>query len=343
MVLNMQSCRSTGFSFLVVSLLVSCLLAITSAISAMSWEKAKVPKNQRLVEPNCSQDVRTAFKFDKRIRHYFVHVPPTYDGKAPLPLVVVLHGGGGNWLTISKTTGMSPKADKEGFLVLYPEGTGLLPTRYLVWNGGDCCGYARAKHIRDVQFIENVVDRVCTDYKVDKSRLYLVGMSNGGMMAYQVACDPYNKFAALAIVSGSMTGKEKKPGREMPVIIFHGTADRHVPYGGGKGKLAKWGYPVNKMPVDYAVKFWLENNNCNIAAVKHTDTRDLCIHEYDPQERAVVFYRLSGADHHSPGSIEYKSVTQVQPDLNAMDIIWEFFRKYRLSTKNGAQSCAVSI
>ena len=93
-------------------------------------------------------------------RTYLLHLPPVYDGKRSLPLVIVLHGGGGNAPGAVRMTGFSEKADKEGFVVVYPNGSGRLKTRLLTWNSGNCCGYAMDKNVDDVGFIRALVDEL---------------------------------------------------------------------------------------------------------------------------------------------------------------------------------------
>src|SRR5580704_8834959 len=118
-------------------------------------------------------------------RTYLLHLPPIYDGKRSLPLVIVLHGGGGNAPGAARMTGFSEKADKEGFVVAYPNGSGRLRNRLLTWNSGNCCGYALDNSVDDVGFIRALIDALEKTRAIDPTRVYATGMSNGGMMTYR--------------------------------------------------------------------------------------------------------------------------------------------------------------
>src|SRR5208282_2572641 len=163
-------------------------------------------------------------------RTYLLHLPPVYDGKRLLPLVIVLHGGGGNAPGAVRMTGFSEKADKGGFVVVYPNGSGRLKTRLLTWNSGNCCGYALDNNVDDVGFIRALIDELVKTRSIDPKRVYATGMSNGGMMTYRLGCELSDKIAAIAPVAGALSVENCQPTNPVSVIIFHGTADEHVLY-----------------------------------------------------------------------------------------------------------------
>ncbi len=134
-------------------------------------------------------------------RTYLLHLPLAFDGKRSLPLVVVLHGGGGNAPGAVDMTGFSEKADKEGFVVVYPNGSGRLKNRLLTWNSGNCCGYALDSSADNVGFIRVLIDELEKTRAIDPKRVYATGMSNGGMMTYRLACELSDKIAAAAPVA----------------------------------------------------------------------------------------------------------------------------------------------
>ena len=113
---------------------------------------------------------------------------PGSRAQAPglLPVVLALHGGATDGLTLSRYTGLSEKAVEAGFVVVYPDGTGRLP-RVLTWNSGECCGYARDHGIDDVGFLRRVAAFAVENYGGDPDRIYVTGISNGAMMAYRLA------------------------------------------------------------------------------------------------------------------------------------------------------------
>lgn len=260
-------------------------------------------------------------------RRYILHIPANYDGKSPVPLVIVLHGGGGNALSIMRRTGMNKLADREGFIVVYPEGTG----RYkniLTWNAGNCCGYAMRMNINDVGFIEKLIDHLISKYGVDPKRVYVAGFSNGGMMAYMLACRLSHKIAGIAVVSGAMNIENCNPSCAVSVIIFHGTADENVPYNGGTGRKALE-KRVDK-PVSYAVEFWVEHNKCERTPIVE-EFGSIRVERYvgGANGTEVVLYTIIGGGHAWPGST-YQGPYGDQPtmEISATDIIWEFFKNH---------------
>src|ERR1700693_1294228 len=99
-------------------------------------------------------------------RSYLVHVPKSYDGAKPFPVVLAFHGGGSNAEQMVRFCGLNDKADKAGFIVVYPNGTGRLE-RLLTWNGGNCCGYAMLNKVDDVAFTKALLDDLAKVAKVD--------------------------------------------------------------------------------------------------------------------------------------------------------------------------------
>jgi polyhydroxybutyrate depolymerase len=196
-----------------------------------------------------------------RTRTYFVHTPPGYDGTEKLPLVIVLHGGGGNAENAEKMSGMSDKADAANFLVLYPDGTGGVGEHFHTWNSGNCCAYAMKNNVDDVAFLRALIEKLEYEYAVDQKRVFVTGMSNGGMMAYRVGCTMADKVAAIAPVAGAIDAS-CNPSAPVSVIAFHGTEDENVPYNGGVGKRQIDG-PRDDKSVAYAIDFWVKRDGCN--------------------------------------------------------------------------------
>ncbi|MCA8948791.1 MAG: prolyl oligopeptidase family serine peptidase, partial [Planctomycetes bacterium] len=171
---------------------------------------------------------------DGRTRRYLLHVPAHDANSAGLPLVLVLHGGGGNGEIAAQSTGFAAVADREGFAVAFPDGTGKLPRRLLTWNDGVLPVYAVDREVDDVGFLREVVTDVARRVPIDAGRVFAVGHSNGGMMCHRLARDAADLFAGIAVVSGAMNYTAKDSAAAIGVVLVHGTADEHVPYLGGK-------------------------------------------------------------------------------------------------------------
>jgi polyhydroxybutyrate depolymerase len=279
-------------------------------------------------------------------RTFLVHVPPGYNGKKKMPLVVMLHGGGGNYKLAVKMSRLSEKADREGFIVAYPNGVGRFGAFIRAWNGGDCCGYPMAHHVDDVAFLSSLIDVVENEFSIEPSKVYLAGFSNGAMLAYEAACSWLaGRLAAVAVVSGSMTGREPKPPAPVPLIIFHGTKDTHVPVEGGVGKLAKWGYPVNKESVDFAVNFWVAANHCSPEPLIKK-TGDVVCHAYSGGKDGaeVIYYCVGGGKHAWPGGRRcWWHGDPPPPEPYATDLIWQFFSAHERMHNPAIQSAQSHI
>src|SRR5437879_1570747 len=159
-----------------------------------------MPTNTDTLNPG---DHTRFLQVDKRTRTYLVHVPPNYDPKKPTPVVLAYHGGGSNAVQMVRFCGLNETADKHGFLVVYPNGTGLLEGA-LTWNGGNCCGFAMQHQVDDVGFTRALLDDLGKVANVDPKRVYATGMSNGAILAYRLASELSDRIAAIAPVGGPM-------------------------------------------------------------------------------------------------------------------------------------------
>jgi polyhydroxybutyrate depolymerase len=132
--------------------------------------------------------------------------------------------------------GQITTSEAEGAIVVFPNGFSRLPGGKLAtWNAGNCCGPARDRNIDDVGFIRAVVADVSSRWKVDRSRIYATGMSNGAMMAYRLACDAADVFTAIAAVAGTDNTRECRPSRPVAILHIHARDDTHVLFNGGAG------------------------------------------------------------------------------------------------------------
>ncbi|MDE2335763.1 MAG: hypothetical protein KGL10_00455, partial [Alphaproteobacteria bacterium] len=168
-----------------------------------------------------------------RDRTYLVHIPDNVSGHKNLPVVIMLHGGGGNAAQFAEQTGMNAVADKNGFIAVYPEGTKAMLGNFRTWNAGRCCGKAMRGKSDDVAFISRIIDALAQKYAIDTKRVYATGHSNGAMMSYRLACQLSDKIAAVAPVSGQRVFDDCHPKRAVAILHIHGTADPCALYNGG--------------------------------------------------------------------------------------------------------------
>ena len=270
-----------------------------------------------------------SLKAGGRERTYLLHLPPVYDGKRSLPLVIVLHGGGGNAPGAVQMTGFSEKADKEGFVVVYPNGSGRLKNRLLTWNSGNCCGYALDNNVDDVGFIRSLIDELERTRVIDPKRVYATGMSNGGMMTYRLACELSDKIAAAAPVAGALNLENCRPIRPVSMIIFHGTADEHVLYDGGEPlKRVDTHRRVDK-PVSSAVTFWVKQNGCSETPQREEKGNIRTeIYRGGKEGMEVALYTVKGGGHAWPGGETYLLGAEPTREISATDLMWEFFVRH---------------
>lgn len=274
-----------------------------------------------------------SLEFGGRTRTYLLHLPPAIATRNPLPLVILLHGGGGNGPGAARMSNMSAKADREGFAVVYPNGTGILPNILLTWNAGNCCAYALNNNVDDVGFLRALVERLTTTLPIDRKRVFITGMSNGGMMSYRAACELAETIAAMAPVAGAQNLETCRPSEAVSLVVFHGTEDQYVLYEGGQTRSAIGGGRVDR-PVSYAVSFWARHNACtgtperlergNVLRETHRGCRD---------GTQVALYAIKGAGHAWPGGtpgLSFGGRVGDEPtnDISATDVIWEFFASH---------------
>jgi polyhydroxybutyrate depolymerase len=259
-------------------------------------------------------------------RMYQLFVPPTGDGRRPL--VIALHGGGGNGAQVAASAGLIDKATKEGFILALPEGSsrfGKLQT----WNAGGCCAYAMRKKVDDVGFIRALIDELERTQPVDPKRIYVVGMSNGGMMAERVAIELGDRIAGAAVFVGALFGNEPKPIAAVPMLIVNAEKDEQVPVAGGTSTtgIVRRSQGMPYKPSRYAATFWATVNRCTSGPAK-TETTDYvrelwtgCASGAD-----VDFYIMKGAEHGWPGrGLGRSGVTRNTGKIDGTALMWDFF------------------
>jgi polyhydroxybutyrate depolymerase len=279
-------------------------------------------------------DHSLSLEVDQRTRTYLIHVPPSYDGTKAVPVVLAFHGGGSNAQQMVSFCGLNDKADQEGFLVVYPNGTGRL-ARMLTWNAGNCCGYAQAQNVDDVAFVRALLDDLAKIAKIDAKRIYATGISNGGMMAYRLASELSDRIAAIAPVGGPMGTETCRPSRPVSVMHFHGTADQFAPFKGGQGE--KSVSRINFYSVEHSIRCWVKTNGCKEESltVREPDKVDDGTHVVrktygggrDGSE--VVLVSIEGGGHTWPGrESRLKFLGKSTGNISANDIMWQFFQKH---------------
>ena len=264
-----------------------------------------------------------------RERSYEIDLPARRESAHVLPVVIVFHGGGGAADSVRRQSRMSTKGDAEGFIVVYPQGSGGIAGKLRTWNAGTCCGYAMQQRIDEIAFVAALLDDLQATVAVDRARIYATGISNGGMMAYEVACALADRIAGIAVVAGEMTALDRcLPSRPVPVLIVHGSADRNLPIDGGVGAKAFAVHEVRSLAS--AIDFWRRHDGCSetarsevVGAVRRT-SYSACS---DGSEVEVV--TIEGGGHSWPGGDRLaRFLDPPSAALDATGEIWRFFARH---------------
>ena len=264
------------------------------------------------------QTITGTLMYDGTVRNYRLYIPSGYSSAGSFPLVFNLHGYTSNAEQQEFYSEMNVVAEANNFLVCYPNGIG--NAWNVNWNFGSTAD--------DVGFISALIDALADDYAINLSRVYSCGMSNGGFMSYRLACELNDRIAAIASVTGSMVpGYVCTPGKPVPVLEIHGTADLTVPYNGLAGLC------IN---IDDVVAFWANNNNCeanpDTIAIENSSTLDLCTatrYDFNECENSKVsLIKINGGAHTWPGASFILGTTN--QDISASEEIWAFFNQFEL-------------
>src|SRR3984885_449173 len=224
-------------------------------------------------------------------REYLLYVPKSYDRAKPTPLVINLHTSM-SWPSSSMAISQwNQVAGQHGFIVVYPEGTGLGPKSW------EMTGSETPARMPDVIFISDLIDKLEASYNIDKTRIYANGMSNGGGMAFVLSCTLSDRVAAVGMVSAGLDPDWNwcRDHRPVPVIAFHGTADPICPYDGGPSKLAGGSFPS----IRGFIANWSRRNQCRPNPIESSVAPDVTRLEYTncAEDAGVVLYTITGEGH----------------------------------------------
>lgn len=320
-------------------------------------EKIDKDKNYEYV----SGDYEFSLEHGGLTRKYLVHLPSQYESIEKAPVILAFHGGFGNMKDSPFYFELNPKADKEGFIVVYPEGTGLmiLGRLYGSWNAWDCCNPAKKNNVDDIGFVRKIIEKIEDDFRIDSSRIYATGMSNGSQLSYRISCDLSDKIAAIAPVSSMTYSLQCNNKKSVPIIAFHGTADKCSRWEGGVcgGCSNDFVRSLGVKNIDFETReclsvedyleLWRKRNGCsNEREVFYQNKTAIC-YAYKNCNEDISFCKIEGMGHAWPGrktpsSLACKSnsdgilcdkwveIVEGQPniDLSANDMMWDFFKSH---------------
>lgn len=318
---------------LVLALLLGGLRGITQEDDTFE-DSTKPPENSYVLESG-------EYTFEIDDRPYLIYVPKSYD-KTPMPLVINLHGGGGDISAARKQTQMESNAEKNDYLVVFPQGSGrTLGQKTLgTWNAGECCGTAEKKNIDDVAWISAMLDDLEKKFNIDTKKVYATGHSNGAMMAYRLGCDLSERITAVAANAGYDAYNDCNPSRKVPLLQIQGTADESAIYDAGVegqcgGRLGDDGWSCRSVPV--FMDEVAERNGCSSETTSVYDKGDALCVSYSSCDSETILCTIDGGGHTWAGG-EYavdlpqwkENVGHLSSDLDATEYMWKFFNRQSL-------------
>lgn len=283
--------------------------------------------------PEPVSEVRT-LTHDGIERRYRLHVPAGLAAGEDVPLLVALHGGTGTADQFEASAGFEDLADTEGFIVVTPNGVGTGPDNALqTWNGGYCCGPAMNQDVDDVGFLVALVDEVARDHPVDRDRVFAAGHSNGAIMAYRLACEASDTFAAIGAVAGSL-GVDCNPSQPVSVLHIHGLADDNHPVEGGRGSKSITPPDFRFDSAEAAISTWVEVDGCPAEPAERALT-DVTVQTWGPCEDGteVELQLIADGEHAWPGSdlrgpVAEQLAGQPSQALDATAVVWDFLSRH---------------
>ncbi len=288
-----------------------CLMLLAS-----SYVMVKLVRNYQATLPRTDAD--GYIQVDNLKRAYNLHIPSSYNSKKPVPLVLAFHPVGGSGKDMEEITGFNAIADKQGFIVAYPDA---------VAKHWDSRRSNAPETTNDIGFISVLIQELSQQYKIDANRIYVVGFSNGATFAQRVGCELSDKVTAIAAVASSMPSnlaRTCKPTKPLPVLMINGTKDEAFPY-----------YTAGKalLSLSDTVKFWTTHNRCSTKTDRQTlpQSPHVRLDNYKScaNQTSVLLYTIEGGGHSWGDNSMSSSGNPVKSgqELKVSSLIWKFFNQ----------------
>lgn len=264
-------------------------------------------------------------------RKYLVHVPRSYDGSKAVPLLLSFHGGGGHmeFQATDERYGQITASEKEGFVVVFPNGYSRVPGgRLATFNAGACCGPAKENNVDDVGFARTIVANVGKQLNIDRQRVFATGFSNGAMLTHRLACEASDVFRAIAPVAGTDNTPSCNPQQPVSVLIIHARNDDHNKYEGGVGeKSVDRGNMAASTSVPETLNRWLARNGCQRTPQRVLERPGAWCDRYSGcrSDTTVAICITERGTHSWPGAQKSRSTEPASQAISANDVMWAFF------------------
>jgi polyhydroxybutyrate depolymerase len=318
------------------------------AVAEDGWFKKRlkdrwIKKQSEISAPIASRDHTTPISrpgtytyvmtFQNQDRYYKIHLPKSFDPKKSIPLVFAFHGGTGNMEVQShdKFYKLISKAEREGFAIVFPNGYSRFKSgKIATWNAGLCCGEAKEKAIDDVGFVREIFSKIKLQLKIDLQTVFAIGMSNGAMMSYRLACEASDIFKAIGVVAGTDHTILCNPKKPVSILHIHAMNDDHVKYTGGRGKKVISASMVPEFAsVESTLSKWKNLLKCSGDFKITHPKKGLEIQELKncQQNSQIKHIKLSDGGHSWPGGVSPRGGgDKASMLISANDEIWNFFQ-----------------
>lgn len=277
-------------------------------------------------------------------RSYYVRFPPGYDKAKSYPMILLLHGGGGGAPQALRSYPLAEVTDREGAILVAPNGTGRMQREIgRTWNVEFGFGPAQRNKVDDTGFLRALILHLEKTLAVDRSRVYLTGLSNGGILCHWMAARHSDLIRGIAPVVGTLGGRdpaEKEmrlppvPTEPVDVVMFCGELDKSLPPAGGLQVRHAESEPKVVLSALESAEFWAKHNGCSMTPQvqqlpDQKATRTTWTGGREGTE--VVLYLLHNQGHAWPGGNKpnRRAADPPSPLLKAHEVMWKFFQRQR--------------
>jgi len=182
-------------------------------------------------------------------RELILRTPPL---GAPQALVLIFHGGGGSARFMAQRTNtFTDLLLRRGYAVAFMNGSSRRDGRNLrTWNGGHCCAYAMTAKIDEADYIDHAVAAIAMQVPVDRSRVFLMGHSNGGMVAYRWTATLHTPVRGIVVISSAMFADQPIIPQGTSAFLIHTLDDDNVAFDASSPPKQKraWNAPFLPFP-----------------------------------------------------------------------------------------------
>lgn len=279
-------------------------------------------------------DYRITKQIDGVRREFRMHLPPSYDGCTPLPVIVAFHGMSANARLLQRLTELDETADAHGYITVYPEGTGIGPLKG--FKSGASTSRFEDRKPDDVLFVHAILDHLEQHVCVDRRRIYATGLSNGAMLCYRLAVEMPHRIAAIAPVSGGLGTQVGLPCCPISVLHFHGTCDKVLPFHGPR---EKGFFQQSYFSVPHTIQMFVDVAGCDTLSQQVAvnaiadDGTSVCIHTHIASAvgTEVVLVKIVGGGHQWPAhAIPLGYLGRATQEIDANHMMCCFFARHVL-------------